>query len=204
MGRPRAKRTATIVAVSAAIHGLLLSALAIEVTRPGPNQSPEQAAIQVTLERRTVEPKAAAKPPPKRLENQRAPNLAPPPRITPTPSSEQALAPVAPSVDASEKAAMGELVRALRGSVGCSNPDAVGLTQAERDACRRTLHAGLEDAKPLSGLTAEKQARLDHTARCQDTYRTYGAAAVPNGHAESNGLFPGLGYVPSAKDCAGP
>jgi hypothetical protein len=203
MGRPRVRRTATIVAASAAIHGLVLSALAIEVTRPGPRQSPEQAAIQVTLERPPVEPQAATKPSPKRLETRPTPGVAPP-RTTPTPPSAQALAPLAPTVDASEKAAMGDLVRALRGSVGCSNPDAVGLTLAERDSCRRRLHAGLEDAKPLSGLMAEKQARLDHTARCQDTYRAYRAAAAPNGHAESNGLFPGLGYVPSTKDCAGP
>jgi hypothetical protein len=204
MGRPRVRRTATIVAVSAAIHGLLLSALAIEVTRPGSHEGSEQAAIQVTLERPPVEPQAAAKPSPKRLETRPTPGVTPPPRTTPTPPSAQAFAPLAPSVDASEKAAMGNLVQALRGSVGCSNPDAVGLTQAERDACRHRLRAGLEDAKPLSGLKAEKQARLDHTARCQDTYRAYKAAAIPNGHAESNGLFPGLGYVPSAKDCAGP
>jgi len=56
---------------------------------------------------------------------------------------------------------MGNLVRALRGSVACSNPDAVSLTSAERDTCRQRLHAGLEEAKPVSGLSPRQKAIFD-------------------------------------------
>ena len=200
MGRARVDRTAAVIAASAALHLLLLSALAIEATRSGPVQVAEPPAIQVTLERAPPSP-----PEPKPLAKTRkaaAASTPAPQRLVPAAPAAQPVAPSAPRIDAGETAAMGDVLRALRGSVGCANPDAVGLTPAEREGCRRRLDDGLEDAKPILGLTAEKRARFDHVARCQDTYRAYKAAAVPPGHEESNGLFPGLGYVPSPRDCA--
>ena len=93
---------------------------------------------------------------------------------------------------------MGDVVRALRGSVGCDSPGAVGLTEAEREACRKRFHAGLEEAKPLSGLTEEKRNRFDRAVRCRQLYYD---APMPNGHAPSNGPIPGLGYIPRLRDC---
>lgn len=95
---------------------------------------------------------------------------------------------------------MGDVIRALRGSVGCSRPDAVGLTDAEREACRRRFHAGLETAKPLSGLTAEKRARFDRTVRCRKDYQDQ---PIPPVTAPSNaaGGMTGLGYIPRLRDC---
>ena len=81
----------------------------------------------------------------------------------------QAPTPVAPEVDADAQTTMGNLVSALRGSVGCSNPDAVSLTPAERDACRRQLHAGLEGAKPITSLSPGRQAAFDMAAK-RDTW----------------------------------
>src|ERR1700679_2954011 len=119
MGQPRVSRTIAIGVASAAIHICLLSALAIEVARPSPIGSPEPAAIQVTLERlpapaqeqkTIVTPRKAMPRPGARQAVQEA---APAPIVAHTGT------PVAPEVDTSA-AAMGNLVRALRGSVGCS------------------------------------------------------------------------------------
>jgi len=201
MGRSRARRTTAIVAVSAAIHVLLLSALAIEVTRPGPARTAEQTAVQVTLERLPKPPPKTKPSPAKSRQTQPAPSVTPrfvaaPQAIAPA----QPLAPAAPRVDAGEAAAMGDVVRALRGSVGCAHPDAAGLSAAERAKCPRQFVSGGEGVKPLSGLTAEKRARFDQALHC---YHDYYAAPVPPGPAPSNGAggMPGLGYIPSMKEC---
>jgi len=169
MGRSRVSRTIAIGVASAAIHILLLSALAIEVARPSPSKSPEPAAIQVTLERPPAsapEPKTMAKP--RKAMSGLGPRQVVP-GATPAPVVPQAAKPGAPDVDTDAKAAMGNLVRALRGSVGCSNPDAVDLTPAERDACRHRLHAGLDDARPVSVVSAKQQAIFDAGAK-RDTW----------------------------------
>ena len=193
MGRSTGNRTAAIIAASAVVHLLLLSALAIEATRSGPSQTVEQPVIQVTLE--PPVPPAERKP----LAKPRKAASAPAPRTpAPAPQTAQTAAPSAPRIDAGEAAAMGDVVRALRGSVGCSNPDAVGLTPAERETCRRRFHAGLEEAKPLSGLTEEKRNRFDRAVRCRQLYQD---AQVPNRLAPSSGPIPGLGYFPRLRDC---
>jgi hypothetical protein len=206
MSRARRKRPAAIAAASAVFHLVLLSALAIEATRPGAPASPEDTAIQVTLERPPAPiappepkplaaPRPASTPKPAPLPRSPAP-VAAPPSVAARPLAATPAAPA--SIDAGASAAMGNLTRALRGSVGCSNPDAVGLTPAERDACRRRLHAGLEDAKPLSGLTAEKRARFDQVVHCREVYQN---AGVPMPGSPSNGPIAGLGYVPSLREC---
>ena len=202
MVRPRGRRTIVIGVASVAIHVFLLSALALEVARPISVGSPEPAAIQVTLERLPEpesEKKTVAKPRKAMPGSRQAVREATSPSIV-----AQTAMPVAPEVDVGAKAEMDNLVHALRASVGCSNPDAVGLSPTEREACRHRFHAGLESAKPVSGLTAEKRAQFDHTARCQETYRAYREASVPPLNGETNGPIPGLGYVPSTRDCAGP
>jgi hypothetical protein len=206
MGRARRQRTAVIAAASAVLHLVLLSALAIEATRPGAPLAPEETAIQVTLERPLVPilpPETKPLPAPRpasSLKPAPAPRLPAPVAAPPSPTAPHlAAAAATPSIDAGASAALGDLTRALRGSVGCSNPDAVSLTPAEREACRRRIHAGLEDAKPLSGLTAEKRARFDQVVHCHDLQ----SAAVPMPSATSNaaGGISGLGYVPSVREC---
>jgi hypothetical protein len=213
MKRGRARRTVTVAVASALIHLLLISGLVIGVPRLGPPRTVDQPAIQVSLE----PPPAQPPPEPLKAESSRAararspssvhralpvPGLPPPSAVITAPAPQPPPTTPAPPVGSGEGAEMGNVVRALRGSVGCSDPDAVGLTPAEREACRKRFHAGLEDAKPLLGLTAEKRARFDHASRCQDTYRAYRAAQMPNSHTPSNGPIPGLGYVPSPRDCA--
>jgi hypothetical protein len=160
MGRPRVSRTVAIGIASAAIHICLLSALAIEVARPSPIGSPEPAAIHVTLERLPA-PAQGQK------SKSRPTNAMPRPSLrktvpdaTAAPVVAQPATRVAPAGDIGA-AEMGNLVRALRGSVACSNPDAANLTTAERDACRQRLHAGLEEAKSVSGLSPRQKAIFD-------------------------------------------
>ena len=205
MGRPRTSRTAAIIAASAVIHMVLLAALAIEATRPRAPPAQEPPDIVVSLEQ-------FPKPPPAPKSPARMPQTAhaPAPARAPSPAlavhAPPVAAPVPAEIGSGETAAMGDVVRALRGSVGCSNPDAANLNPAEREACRRRFHAGLETARPMLGLTAEKRARFDQVSRCQEVYRAYKEAPMPNGHAASNGAggMPGLGRIPSPRDCAGP
>ena len=203
MGRSRLKRTAAILVACIAVHLVLLSVLAIEATGSRSAEPPDQPAIQVTLERPPPPPPPPVPPPPPKASKpppvRNAP-AAPLPAPAPAPAVRppQPAPPSAPAVDSGAAAAMGDLVRALRGSVGCSNPDAVGLTPAEKDACRRRLQAQGENVKPLSGLTAEKQNRFDRATRCRKEYYD---APIPQGTSQSDGPIPGLGHVPRLRDC---
>jgi len=198
MDRGRFNRTSAI-GVAAAIHILLLGALALGIPRSGPANTPDQLAIQVTLEQRpkAPPPKPELKPPAKKREAvaAAAPQAASAAPIVHTAPSAN---PSVPDIDAGEKAAMGDVVRALRGSFGCAHPDAVGLNDAEKVACKRQFRAGDDPTKPLYGLTEEKRNRFDRAVRCRQTYYD---APVPAANSASNGLFPGLGFVPRIRDC---
>jgi hypothetical protein len=206
MGRSRARRTWSIIAASVLFHILFLTALILGVPWSGPGREAEQPPVEVTLERlpppqpaQPAKPKPPTKTPPKPSP---APAAAP---ASPAPSlaihAPPQVPPNAPGIDLGANSEMDNVVRALRGSVGCSDPDAVGLTPEEREKCRKRLRAGMENAKPLSGLTAEKQQRFDRVARCHDEYDP--GAPIPPGHTPSNGAggMPGLGYIPRARDC---
>ena len=72
----------------------------------------------------------------------------------------------------------GEVRTALRASpVGCANPDAVGLTRAEREACNEQFGKGAKTAAfPGLGLSREKQAAFDQAAAHKEACRAYRAA----------------------------
>ena len=177
MGRPRVSRTIAIGVASAAIHICFLSALAIEVARPGPIGSPELATIQVTLQRlpepapeqKTMAAPRKARPGPRKTA----------PEATAAPIVDHSAKPVAPEGDISA-AAIGNLVRALRGSVGCSNPDAVDLTPAERDACRQRLPRWARRGQ--AGFRREPQAESNLRCGCEAGH--VAAAAIPGGNAD--------------------
>jgi len=176
MDRSKVRQTAAILAACIIVHVALLSVLAIEATGSRSAEPTDQPAIQVTLERPSAPPPVQPKPPPRKPPPVATAAAAPQPSPAPVVHPAQPAQPSAPVVDSGAAAAMGDLVRALRGSVGCSNPDAVGLSEAENEACRRRLHAGLENAKPLLSLTAEKRARFDHASQCQEAWRVYRAS----------------------------
>lgn len=199
MRRRKAHRTAAVLA-AVAIHAVLLVALAIGIPWT-PKVEPEAPVTQVTLER-PVAPETPKKPPPPSPKKPRAtPTLAPSPVSPPPAAPHVTPAPAPPTgVDAGEAAEMGNVARALRSGVGCANPDAVGLSPAEREKCRRELRATVGEVKPMSGLTAEKRERFDRAVRCSQEYDN---AQVPSSFSKSEEPddMTGMGHVPRMRDC---
>jgi hypothetical protein len=94
---------------------------------------------------------------------------------------------------------------ALRqGAVGCTNPNAVGLTAAERAACDEKLGKGAKDAPFLGlGLAAEKQKAFDQIAAHKEACRQY-RAGMPTANVSDPdgrvGMPTGLGQSPALRD----
>lgn len=201
MDRAKVRRTTAIAAVSILFNLVLLLGLTVGVPWSDRARSLDQPDVVVSLlHPPPPAPKPAASNKP--VERPRQSSLAPhSPAPIPLPNPPPAInLPPNPPVDAGAQAAMGNLVKALRGSVGCSHPDAANLTEAEREACRRRLHAEGENVKPLLGLTEEKRNRFERAGRCR---REYYDAPVPQGnskHNEPNDLV-GLGQTPRLRDC---
>jgi hypothetical protein len=66
------------------------------------------------------------------------------------------------------------LAAALRHSLlGCANPLAAWMSQADRDACRQRLAAGAADLPHLQGMAPEKLAYYDAVAKAQDDFRNW-------------------------------
>jgi hypothetical protein len=207
MGRTKARRISAIIAVSALVHIVFLAALILGVPWSGRMREAEQPPVEVTLERLPLPtpPEQPAKPKPLTKEPKPTPTKAQP-QAAPAPPLALHAPPVqlpqnVPGVDLGANGDMDNAVRALRGSVGCSDPDAVGLTPQERAKCRERMRQGLENAKPILGLTAEKRQRFDRAVKCHDDYNP--GDPIPPGHTPSNGAggMPGLGYIPRARDC---
>ncbi len=69
--------------------------------------------------------------------------------------------------DMSRAAAIGA---SLRRSVGCAEPDAPWMTDADRDQCRHRLASGAEATRPLDGISAEKLAYFDAVVASHDDW----------------------------------
>jgi hypothetical protein len=116
------------------------------------------------------------------------PDVTPAPIAPPTPPAAPAAPPAPKAVPALHPAPMpegpkGEVRTVLRQSaVGCANPNAVGLTRAERDVCDEHLGKGAKDAAFTGlGLSAEKQRLLDAAgARKESDYRYKHAPQTQN------------------------
>jgi hypothetical protein len=109
-----------------------------------------------------------------------------------TPAS-PSLAPTAPADDKGEAGAAGDAhVRAaLRGALGCLNPDLANLTEAERAACRDRLHqaaADMGDATVDPIRSIRKRAYYDDVKAARDAMNSYNPV---NGPMSGNG--PGFG-----------
>jgi hypothetical protein len=197
MRRRQGHRTAAVL-IACVIHAVLLGALAIGIPWK-PLVGPAEPVLQVTLER--PPPQLSARPPPEgqKPRTKQTPQASPPaaPALL-TPHVEPSAVP-GPEIDAGEKAAAGDVLRALRATVGCANPDAVGLSPAERAACRKAMRATLGDVKPMSGLTAAKRERFDRTVRCHEAL----SASMPPARAGNSaiGSIPGMGDSPRLRDC---
>lgn len=78
---------------------------------------------------------------------------------------------------------------ALRhGTVGCANPQAVGLTRAERELCDEKFGKGAKDAAFAGlGLNPDKQRLLDATGARKDAdYRYKYSQAPPIGQSTAS------------------
>ena len=109
-----------------------------------------------------------------------APLPAPPPTATPAPPTPPGPVTVTPNPAAEIE--RGEVRAALQGLVGCRNPDAAGLTAAQRAKCDERLAAGAEDAPSLGlGVSGDKRRpgsmRLAARKRHADAQRIAAPAA---------------------------
>ncbi len=201
----RRRRTAEAVALSVAVHAVLIAAVAVWAPRlrlPPPERGPPEAVIPVLIMPRT--PPAAANPTsspspirlhqrqlrPDRDETPVKPLVVPqveapaPPAPTPAP---KLVAPAPPA----PVAANGQ--RALRGLLGCANANLVDLTREERQKCEDQLAAGARGAPYLgSGVEAGKARGLaGEAARNQADYN-YKHGVKPS--APAQGQVPWDGY----------
>lgn len=171
------RRTGTwAIAASIAVH--IVGGVAVwlqhpSLPLPSSETGPPEPIIPVLIMPKT--PAAAGKPAPIRLHRRPQPFI--PPQVTPAPIAPPAPkgeAPAAPpklSVPAFHPAPQPEgpkdnLRATLRGSyVGCANPNATGLTKAERDACDEKLGKGAKDVGFAGlGLAPDKLRGLDAAA----------------------------------------
>jgi hypothetical protein len=185
-------RTYGIAAASLAAHAALLAVLAVYAPKlrvPEWKSGPPPAIIPVLIMPRVPPPAAqpGAKPEPIRLHRRPQRFAEPPPPVKPlvAPEEEARRAASTPGPRTLNLPGPGEAVaanarNALRGRLGCANPDAVGLTPAEREACERRFAAGAKGAAfPGLGIDSDKAAGLDAAAAQKERdykYRRSGGA----------------------------
>jgi hypothetical protein len=175
-------------------------------------QGPPQAIIPILLVPRTPPPAAGKVAPSQPIRLHRRPQPFVPPDVTPAPiapPTPPAAAPAAPPAPKAPPALhpapmpegpTGEVRTVLRQSaVGCANPNAVGLTRAEREICDEHLGKGAKDA-PFTGLglAADKQRLLDAAGAKKEADHRYkygpSTQGVPIGS---------LGNAPTAEQMCG-
>jgi len=188
-------RTIAAIAVSAAVHVPILVALALHAPFLAVSEEPAgppEPIIPVLLMPRSLPPTTAAgaRPGPIRLHRRQLRFLPPELPVAPLPAPEAATPPprAAPGPAATKPAVLQDAVKppvqtALRRSaIGCANPQAAGLTRAEREACEEQLGSGSQTALfPGLGLAAGKQATLDKAGARREADRRYREAPPPPG-----------------------
>jgi len=183
MDGPKRGRRIGALALSAAFHLVLLVAVALHAPSlviPPETGGPPEPIIPVLLMPKTP-PAPAGRPAPIRLHRRPQPFALPPPIAPlPVPPAVQPSRPAPPGPVAIHPAPLPEspktdLRATLRASpVGCANPDAVGLTRAEREACFEQLGEGAKTA-PFQGLglARDKQEAFDRAAEHKEACRAY-------------------------------
>lgn len=192
MPTARPGRRIAAIAASAVAHFVVLAVVASQspmLKIPPEPGGPPIPIIPVLLEPRTPPAGPAARPQPIRLHRrpQRFSVLPIPP--LPVPVTE-AGKPAGPGPAAFHPAPLpespkGDVKAALRqGPVGCANPDAVGLTKAERQVCDEVLGKGAKTALfPGLGLNRDKQADFDRDAARKESDRRYREQQIAPGPA---------------------
>jgi len=197
MQTARRRRTFIATAISAAVHLVVLTIVAMQAPMlrlPPDISGPPEAIIPILILPRTPPAAANARPAPIRLHRRPQRNLPPEPPVEPLPApaltpsvaTPRASAPVAIHPAPMPEGPKGDVKAALRHStVGCANALAVGLNRGEHDLCDEKLGKGAKDA-PFAGLgvAADKAKSLDAAAALKETCRTY--------HATTSGPQPRL------------
>ena len=188
----RRRRTLIVVLISALAHGALIAILATYAPRlvlPRESAGPPQAVIPVLIIPSAPPPIGgpAGKPTPIRL-HQRAQRFAPeevpiPPLVTPEAPPTRAPPAPGPTVIAPPPPdPVGVNARqALRGVVGCSNPDAVGLTREEREKCNDKFAVDRGAGEMGLGLAPDKAGALARAAAKKEADYEYKRGNVPVG-----------------------
>jgi len=158
-----AKRRRTTWAIATSVIAHLTVAIVLLLQRPmlvipQGESGPPEAIIPILIVPKTPPPAAgrSTRPAPIRLHRRPQPFLPPEaptapiaPPTPPTPAAAPAPAPGPPTFHPSPlpEGPKGDLRTALRhGTVGCANPQAVGLTRAERELCDEKFGKGAKDA----------------------------------------------------------
>ena len=186
MSAARRGRGVVAIAVSVVVHIVVLTALALHAPTlfiPSEPRGPPEPIIPVLLMPKLPPPAAApgVRPGPIRLHRRQLRFMPRELPVEPLPLPEKPAAPPAPRPAVLRPAplpqggAKEELRTVLRRSaVGCANPQAAGLTRAEREACEEQLGKGATGAAFQGlGLPKDKQASLDREAEHKDACRAY-------------------------------
>jgi hypothetical protein len=192
MASGRRGRSIGAIAVSAAVHALILAAVALHAPMLSEPEEPPgrpEAIIPVVLMPHTLPQTAAQKPTVVRLHHRpqrfAPPEIAPLP-VPPMPTSRAARpGPVivihpAPLPEGPK----GDIRATLRaGPPGCANPDAVGLTHEEREHCNEVFGKGAKTAPMLGlGIDPGKEGDFARAAAKKESERRYRETTpVPNG-----------------------
>jgi hypothetical protein len=162
------RRRTTAVVLAIAVHiGFVLLLLG---RRPDPAMSSDTV-MQVSL----VPAVAKAKPPGHPTFVRRAPPILHRPVETPLPPREAPPASVAPAgraepspaAPATGDAAAATLQRALKGRLGCANPNLVALTETERAACDERLGQDVANARAYPVISPKLKKVFDRTFECK-------------------------------------
>ena len=195
MQRAARRRTTEAIAASLIAHAVVLTIAGLQhptLVIPFEEAGPPEPIIPILLVPHAPPPAAVVPAPsPIRL-HQRQPRFtpaeAPPiaPVVIPPPAPTAPPAPPGPvtvSAQPSPEAVQRTQVRAaLKGLLGCSNPDLAGLTQAQRDACADRMGTAARNATfPGLGLGAEKRRMLEAAGAKKEADYRYTRSPAPPG-----------------------
>jgi len=195
---PAAKRGRRIaaVAISGAVHLLVLAALALHAPTlfiPDEPGGPPEPIIPVLLMPRLPPPASApgAAPGPIRLHRRPLRTLPPDLPVAPLPVPEQPPPPAPAQAAATPPLRPSTLPEGprqdvqntlRRSAIGCANPQAAGLTRAEREACEERLGRGVREVPYMpagAGMSGEARSALGKAAAAKEANRRYREYAPP-------------------------
>lgn len=191
MASGRRGRSIGAIAVSAAVHALILAAVALHapmLREPEEPTGPPEAIIPVVLMPRIPPQTAAQKPTVLRLHRRPQRFAAPPIAPLPVPPAQTSHGARPGPVIVIHPAPLpegpkGDMRAVLRaGPPGCANPDAVGLTREEREHCNEVFGKGAKTAPFLGlGLAPGKLGDFDRAAAKKAGERHFDDPAPPAG-----------------------